>query len=86
VKRKFAVSHFYEIRPRKAGRKKAKGIVGLKTGEFQRRVCEEIGMSRGKFYELLKEGEKQGRFEKSRDKWQLVQKVQEVQSDARTDQ
>jgi hypothetical protein len=72
--------------PRKARRKKAKGIVGLKTGEFQRRVCEEIGMSRGKFYELLKEGKKQGRFEKRRDKWQLVQKVQEVQSDTRTDQ
>jgi hypothetical protein len=72
--------------PHKPGRKKAKAIAGLKTGDFQRRVCEEIGMSRGKFFELLKEGEKQHRFKKEGDVWRLVQKVQEVQPDARTDQ
>ncbi len=72
--------------PHKSGRKKAKAAAGLPTGAFQRRVCEEIGMSRGKFYELLKEGEKQHRFKKEGDLWQPVQKVQEVQSDPRTDQ
>jgi hypothetical protein len=46
------------------------------TTAFQKVVCGETGMGRSKFYELLKEGERQGRFEKSGDKWQLVQKVQ----------
>jgi hypothetical protein len=72
--------------PCKKGRKKAKAAVGLLTGAFQRRVCDETGMSRSKFYELLKEGEKQQRFKKEGDLWQPVQKVQEVQPDARTDQ
>jgi hypothetical protein len=74
------------IQPRKSGRKKAKAAAGLPTGAFQRRVCDETGMSRAKFYELLKEGEKQQRFKKEGDLWQPVQKVQEVQPDARTDQ
>jgi len=46
------------------------------TTAFQKLVCGETGMGRSKFYELLKEGEKQGRFEKTGDKWQIVQKVQ----------
>src|SRR5258705_11187503 len=31
-------------------------IAGPKTSEFQRRVCEETGMSRATFYELLGQG------------------------------
>jgi len=52
------------------------GIAGSKTTEFQRRVYEETGMSRSKFYMLLKEGEKQQCFRKEDDLWQVVQKVQ----------
>jgi hypothetical protein len=46
------------------------------TTAFQKLVCGETGMSRAKFYELLKEGEKQQLFQKKGDLWQLVQKVQ----------
>lgn len=48
------------------------------TTAFQKRVSEETGMSRAKFYELLKEGEKQDRYQRYRDGdgWELVQKVQ----------
>ena len=46
------------------------------TTAFQKLVCGETGMSRARFYELLKEGEKQNRFKRNGDKWQLVQKVQ----------
>jgi hypothetical protein len=56
------------------------------TTAFQKLVCGETGMSRTKFYDLLKEGEQQGLLQRYRDGWQLVQKVQEVQPDARTDQ
>ena len=38
---------------------KAKAIPGLKTSEFQRRVCQETGMVRATFYELLKQAEQQ---------------------------
>ena len=51
------------------------GIAGPKTGEFQRRVCEETGMSKATFYELLKQGKGQ-RFRKEDDLCQVVQKVQ----------
>jgi hypothetical protein len=39
-------------------------------------VCGETGMSRAKFYDLLKEAEQQGRLQRYRGGWQLVQKVQ----------
>jgi hypothetical protein len=46
------------------------------TTAFQKLVCGETGMSRSKFYELLKEGERQGRFQRYRNGWEVVQKVQ----------
>ncbi len=46
------------------------------TTAFQKLVCGETGMSRAKFYDLLKEAEQQGRLQRYRDGWQLVQKVQ----------
>jgi hypothetical protein len=55
---------------------KTGGIAGPKTSEFQRRACQETGMSRATFYMLLNEGEKQQSFRKEDDLWQLVQKVQ----------
>ncbi len=57
---------------------KRSGIAGPKTVEFQRRVCEETGMSKATFYELLRQGKGQ-RFRKEDDFWQVVQKVQKVQ-------
>ena len=64
----------------------ASAAVGLTTGAFQRRVWEETGMSRGTFYDLFKEAKKQQLIQKKGDLWHPVQKVQKVQSDARTDQ
>ena len=46
------------------------------TTAFQKLVCEETGMSHGTFYDLLREGKKKQLFQKTGDKWQLVQKVQ----------
>lgn len=51
---------------------KRSGIAGPKTSEFQRRACQETGMSRATFYMLLNEGEKQQCFRKEDDLWQLV--------------
>lgn len=65
---------------------KAKAIAGMKTAEFQRLACQETGMSRAKFYELLKEGEKRGLLQKTEDLWQVVQEVHEVQEDSQPDQ
>ena len=45
------------------------------TTAFQKLACGETGMSRTKFYDLLKEGEQQCRLQRYRDGWQLVQKV-----------
>ena len=45
------------------------------TTAFQKLVCGETGMCRAKFYDLLKEGEHQGRLQRYRNGWQLVQKV-----------
>jgi hypothetical protein len=45
------------------------------TTVFQKLVCGESGMSRAKFYDLLKEAEQQGHLQRYRDGWQLVQKV-----------
>jgi hypothetical protein len=42
------------------------------TTTFQKLVCEQTGMARSKFYELLKEGENQERFQRYRNGW-LVQ-------------
>jgi hypothetical protein len=55
---------------------KAQTIGGMKTAEFQRRMYEEIGVSRSRFYELLNEGEKRRLLQKTDDLWQVVQKVQ----------
>jgi hypothetical protein len=49
---------------------------GLKTTDFQQRVCGELGMSRATFYDLLKQGARQQCFRKENDLWQPVQKVQ----------
>lgn len=46
------------------------------TTVFQKLVCDETGMSRAKFYDLLKEAEQQGSLQRYRNGWQLVQKVQ----------
>jgi hypothetical protein len=48
----------------------------LTTTEFQKSVHSETGMSAGKFYELLKTGQKQGKLHKSKidGKWEAVRK------------
>jgi hypothetical protein len=51
-------------------------VVRITTADFQKHMYRESGMSRSTFFELIKEGEKQGRFKKTGDKWRLVQKVQ----------
>jgi hypothetical protein len=81
---KYGVQHLVKLL---AKSKCGKQVGRIKTTTaFQKLVCGEAGMSRSKFYDLLKEGEQQGLLQKYRDGWQLVQKVQEVQPDARTDQ
>ena len=46
------------------------------TTALQKLVCGETGMSRAKFYDLLNEAEQQGRLQRYRGGWELVQKVQ----------
>jgi AAA domain len=52
------------------------GVKDLKTEAFKKLVQNETGMSHGKFYELLKVGQAQGRLHKSQtdDKWEVVRK------------
>jgi hypothetical protein len=55
---------------------KTLGVKDLKTEEFKKLVQSETGMSHGKFYELLKAGQTQGKLHKSQtdDKWEVVRK------------
>jgi hypothetical protein len=72
-KPKYAVQDLVDQLAKSKGGKKM-GCIKTTT-DFQKLVCEETGMARSKFYELLKEGENQRRFQRYRDGW-LVQKVQ----------
>jgi hypothetical protein len=73
-KAKFGVQHLVDVLAKSKCGKQTGRIKG--TVFFQKFVCSETGMCRATFYDLLREGEKQRRFENTRGRWQLVQKVQ----------
>jgi hypothetical protein len=70
---KYSIQDLVDLLAKSKCRKRA-GCIKTTTA-FKELVMGDTGMSRATFFELLKEGAKRGRFEKSGDKWQLVQKV-----------